>query len=382
MILYKFYAWTREIYFENLMGSAFNDVLAGSSVGNILYGGLGNDSLDGGLANDTLYGGAGNDKYIYSSGSGKGNDIIEDESGSADQISFGSAYTAANTSLARFGQYDLALVSGGQNLFYIKNQFTLDGSIESVKWGDGSILNLLTYSHTLNGTTAGETLYGTSYGAAGDVINALGGDDTVYAGAGNDVVSGGDDTDTIEGGLGDDTLDGGFGTDTVSYASATLAVSVNLALATAQNTGGAGTDLLSNFENIMGSAFGDILTGNASANTLTGAAGADTITGGLGADAFKFVLGSLDGTSDHITDYSTAQGDKIDLKDLLIGYDPITKLITDFVEFTDSGANTLMKVDKDGTGTAYGWQQVGFLDNVTGLTDEAALKASGNLIVV
>lgn len=680
--------------FENLIGSDFNDVLAGSSVGNILYGGLGNDSLDGGLANDTLYGGAGNDKYIYSSGSGKGNDIIEDESGAADQVAFGAAYTAANTSLVRVGQYDLALVSGGQNLFYIKNQFTLDGSIESIKWGDGSILNLLTYNHPLNGTAAGETLYGTSYGAAvGDVINALGGADTVYAGDGNDVVSGGDDgdflygengndllngnlgndtlnggagsdtasyvdaasfvavnlsvvtaqntlgsgvdtlidienitgslfddvligsdaantidgmdgndmikgglgddtliggvgtdtltyagsatsiavnlatltaqdtlgagidtlsgfenligsafndtltgdanantiegclgndtlngglgvdtvsyasasalvkvnlatltaqnssgagtdtlsafenilgsiyndtltgntgantidggsgndviqgglgddsligglgtdtvtyaaasaaialnlatltaqntggagTDTlsgfeyiigsayndtlignsssnkIEGGLGNDTLDGGTGTDTVSYASASSAVTVNLATTIAQNTGGAGTDLLANFESIYGSAFGDTLTGNASANTLTGAAGADTITGGLGADAFKFVLGTMDGTSDHITDYSTAQGDKIDLRDLLVGYDPLTKLITDFVEFTNSGANTIMKVDRDGVGTAYGWQQIGFLDNVTGLTDEAALKASGNLIVI
>ncbi|GEM_PF-2614586 len=29
----------------------------------------------------------------------------------------------------------------------------------------------------------------------------------------------------------------------------------------------------------------------------------------------------------------------------------------------------------------YGWQQMAVLDNVTGLTDEAALKTSGNLVV-
>jgi hypothetical protein len=107
----------------------------------------------------------------------------------------------------------------------------------------------------------------------------------------------------------------------------------------------------------------------------------DTLTGGYGPDTFRYLASDLDANSDHITDFSTAQGDKIDIKDLLVGYDPVTKAITDFVEFTTSGANTIAKVDRDGTGTTYGWQQIAILDNVTGLTDEAALKASGNLIV-
>ena len=64
------------------------------------------------------------------------------------------------------------------------------------------------------------------------------------------------------------------------------------------------------------------------------------------------------------------------------GYDPLTKAITDFVEITTSGTNSIVKVDIDGAGTAYGFQQLATLQNITGLTDEAALKASGHLIAV
>ena len=45
---------------------------------------------------------------------------------------------------------------------------------------------------------------------------------------------------------------------------------------TAQNTVGAGTDTLFNFENLTGSAFNDTLTGNGSANILSGLAGNDS----------------------------------------------------------------------------------------------------------
>ena len=41
----------------------------------------------------------------------------------------------------------------------------------------------------------------------------------------------------------------------------------------------------------------------------------------------------------------------------------------------------MVRVDRDGAGTSYGWQQTVQLTNVTGLTDEAALQVSGNLIV-
>ena len=54
-------------------------------------------------------------------------------------------------------------------------------------------------------------------------------------------------------------LTGGNGIDRVSYAGAASAVTVSLAVTTAQTTGGSGTDTLATFENLTGSASGDTL---------------------------------------------------------------------------------------------------------------------------
>ena len=81
--------------------------------------------------------------------------------------------------------------------------------------------------------------------------------------------------DTLSGDGNNNTLDGGAGTDTVTYASAGAGVTVSLAISGAQNTGGAGTDTLLNFENLTGSAFNDTLSGDGNNNTLDGGAGTD-----------------------------------------------------------------------------------------------------------
>jgi Ca2+-binding RTX toxin-like protein len=81
-------------------------------------------------------------------------------------------------------------------------------------------------------------------------------------------------------------MDGGpAGSDTASYADATAAVTVSLAhQGSAQNTIGAGSDTLSNFENLTGSARNDTLTGDGNANILSGLAGNDVEMGGTGND--------------------------------------------------------------------------------------------------
>ncbi len=61
-------------------------------------------------------------------------------------------------------------------------------------------------------------------------------------------------------------LDGAAGNDTVSYAFASAGVTVSLASAGAQATGGSGSDTLISIENLIGSGFNDSLTGNAGNN--------------------------------------------------------------------------------------------------------------------
>src|SRR5262249_56472102 len=83
------------------------------------------------------------------------------------------------------------------------------------------------------------------------------------------------------------------GTDTASYFCWTDGVAVSL-VAGASNAGGeAQGDVLSNIENLEGSAFADTLTGSAGSNALAGGdgndwlygrGGADTLDGGAGFD--------------------------------------------------------------------------------------------------
>jgi hypothetical protein len=103
-------------------------------------------------------------------------------------------------------------------------------------------------------------------------------------------------------GAGNNTLNGSSGTDTADYSTAASAVTLSLALAGAQATGGSGSDTLVSIEDLAGSAFNDKLTGSSAVNVLRGAAGADTLSGGAGADTF--VISSLSG-SDTITDFAS-----------------------------------------------------------------------------
>jgi Ca2+-binding RTX toxin-like protein len=146
----------------------------------------------------------------------------------------------------------------------------------------------------------------------------------------DDVITGGAGDDLIDGGAGADTIDGGADTDTVTYATSDAAVNVDLTNTGAQSGGDAEGDILSNIENLTGSAFNDTLTGNSGANvisggdgndvieggagdddvsggagddTIAGGAGADKLTGGSGAD--KFVV---DDGGDLITDFDTSTG--------------------------------------------------------------------------
>ncbi len=211
---------------NEIRGTMLKDIINGNGGDDVIFGDGNDDVLNGGAGNDILNGGYGNDQYVYSAGGGQGSDIIRDDSGSADMVVLGTGYTSANISFVRVGTYDLAIKSGSQQLFLIENQFNGSGAMETIKYGDGSTLNLSLYSHTLNGTAGDDSLYGTSYGAGADKINGLDGNDYIYAGSGDDIVTGGngndyiygdDGNDTIAGNAGDDYIYTGTGNDTVIY---------------------------------------------------------------------------------------------------------------------------------------------------------------------
>ncbi len=84
-----------------------------------------------------------------------------------------------------------------------------------------------------------------------------------------------------------DQIDGGDGTDTVTYGASDAGVVVDLGKTTAQAGGHAAGDLLSNIENIIGSAYDDTLTGDTNNNKLSGREGNDTLNGGDGNDRLE-----------------------------------------------------------------------------------------------
>ncbi|EHO8357129.1 BapA prefix-like domain-containing protein [Salmonella enterica] len=93
---------------------------------------------------------------------------------------------------------------------------------------------------------------------------------------------------------------------------------------------------------LIGSAYGDTLI----YHLLNGA----DATGGNGADRWQ--------------NFSTAQGDKIDIHELLTGWDHQAATLGNFVQVHTSGANTVISVDRDGVGSAFKSTDLVTLENV------------------
>ena len=114
----------------------------------------------------------------------------------------------------------------------------------------------------------------------------------------NDTLIGDDGANVIEGGKESDYLDGGGGVDTVSYRYSPSSVTVSLVAGVVGAKADAAGDRLRNFENIIGSAYDDILTGDANNNVIEGLAGADKLDGGGGTDTLSYTSSNAGVTID------------------------------------------------------------------------------------
>jgi Ca2+-binding RTX toxin-like protein len=405
---------------ENVTGSPYADVLYAAPTGSIINAGAGDDYLYGGDGNDILIGGDGANNYYFSHGS----DVIDNSSESATNMG-GSlltinanfedlTFTAVNST-----DLNIALNGTSDNVTILN---ALDCSSEealTLALNNGYI-DLSRYSswQHVSGTYTADGSESLIIGSAGDdtitgVVSAygahifgMGGDDTLIGTASADNLVGGDGNDTFVavGGnywYSNDRFDGGAGTDTVDYSDAPGAVTASLASGTASNNGYGyyGTDTFISIENLIGSSHDDTLTGDGNANVLTGGdgadtlsggggndvlygdGGADTLTGGTGADTFVFKAATAFSAVDTISDFNTSQGDKIDIHDLLVGFNPLTSAITDFVQITASGSNAIVSVDADGPTGGSSYVQIATLTGQSALAGhEADLLANGNLI--
>lgn len=231
-------------YANYLQGYAGNDVISGGQYGDQLFGDDGNDTLYGKTGVDHLFGGSGNDTL-----NGGGDFDTLDGGLGSDTVSYAGAQQGVTVMFSNFAM-NTNDAEGDQ--YY---------SIENVT---GS-----SYADTLEGNSGANVLNG---------------------GYGNDVLMGAYGNDTLIGGAGADSMDGGFGTDKASYAEALVGVTASLAVP-ALNSHEATGDTYQSVEGLIGSDFGDTLSGDSGANTIEGRAGNDSLNGGAGADKLYGGLG-------------------------------------------------------------------------------------------
>lgn len=254
---------------EGFNGSAFDDVLTADGNANRLFGFGGADRLIAGSGDDVLSGGDGNDVLAGNAG----NDSLDGGAG-VDLADFQGAAGGVVVNLVT------GLATGGDGSDQLSDIENVNGS----DFGDNIV-----------GDGGANELYGLG---ASDILSGGPGSDKLFGGANDDLLSGDGD---------DDLLDGGDGVDTARYLSATAGVIVSLLTGSA--SGGGGADKLVAIENVVGSAFDDVIIGDAGANRLDGQDGNDLLSGGDGNDTLLYGPGVniLDGGAGFDTvDYQAA----------------------------------------------------------------------------
>ena len=310
-----------------------NDVINGTSGNDVLSGGAGDDIIDGLGGSDKLLGGEGDDTLLYSNDAIWTSGFVAWNVGAPDAVINGDKVTVApryrNHDNFDSGEGTDTLIMGDDDeALFLDDRYSdnPDGyntariiDIEIIRAGDGDdIVDL----------TSKQFMYG---------------DVSIYGDGGNDVLWGNAGDDYIEGGTGNDHLDGASGNDTLF--------------------GGAGNDRM---------------FGQSGDDTFIVGEGNDKIYTGSGVDTIVYNM--VDSKSDHVFDFEASEGDRLDLSDILEGYDALTDAISDFVTVTQQGANTIISVDVDGG--ADNFVQIAKLHGVCGLGDAQSLEDSGTLITM
>ncbi|MDR6149625.1 Ca2+-binding RTX toxin-like protein [Sphingomonas sp. SORGH_AS742] len=379
---------------QNLIGSAYNDILAASAGGGKLQGGGGGDNLVANAGADQIDGGAGFDfvNYAYSNGGVTVNLTTGVGSGGYAQ---GDTYTGLEGIYAS-GNADTLTGTGGVNIIkgFAGNDIIEGlGGADTLDGGDG--IDTVSYANSAQGVTVNLNLTTAQLSggdASGDILsnfeNILGSAqaDILTGNAGANTLTGGAGDDVLEGGADADTLDGGTGSDTASYAGSGAGVTVDLRVATAQSsTGDASGDVLTGIENLTGSALDDMLTGNSGNNvlrggagndTLVGLGGDDTIDGGDGTDTITYVA-SLTGVTVNLTTNVNLGGDAQD--DLIQNVENVTGSAFDDTLTGDANANALL--GGDGNDVLAGLGGADTLDGGAG-SNTADYSASGAAVSV
>ena len=334
----------------NLVGNALS--ATGNALNNSLYGTAGNNILDGGTGADFMAGGTGNDTYIVDNIG----DVVSETSTLASEID--TVRASVNYTLG--ANLENLILTGSGNIYGVgnsqnnvitgnegNNQLIGGAGLDTMIGGKGNDIysidqagelalvqelasegtDSLFIEYTATAQTGTVDLNLNNLKNVENVVVTGAGDFTL---AGNDLgnsLTGSSGNDFINGGKGADTMTGGGGNDTyivdnigdVVSETGTSLSEIDSVYSYVDYTLGANLEIL----NLVGSAskgtgngLNNSIYGNDADNILDGGAGTDTLTGGAGADTFVFSSRTdmgLGASRDVITDFSSLQGDKIDL---------------------------------------------------------------------
>ncbi|HEX8258543.1 MAG TPA: calcium-binding protein, partial [Allosphingosinicella sp.] len=309
---------------------------------NTIVTGAGDDIIDGGAHGDRMFGGAGNDIYYVDEPNERFNTPGGGYDQDYDQVSeyFDKGIDEVRTSFdyflgdnvenlrARAGSGPLELTGNSLDNVITGGRFddALVGGLGDDRLIGGRGIDTAKYTTATGGVVVSLLLRDAQDTEAAG-IDTLAGIENLSGSAHADILRGNEGHNKLSGGAGDDLLRGfggndqllgGTGVDGVTYVGTESRVVIDLARSDAQNTGGAGIDLLNGIEDVTGSSFGDILRGSERANRIVGGdgadrldgkAGADTIIGGAGADLITGGQGAdvlTGGTGDDI--FTIARG--------------------------------------------------------------------------
>ncbi|MBU3556003.1 hypothetical protein ICN31_10665, partial [Polynucleobacter sp. UB-Piko-W3] len=387
------YGDTANLLLSDGMAGGTSDYLIGGAGNDVLWGQSGDDTLDGGTGNDTMYGGTGNDTYYVDSASDYAIDAANLAAGSngglintggVDWIYASATVDMSDTSHFRYIE-NVRLVDSAQ-------AFTMSGS----DYYSTSYLGII-------GTEYSNILTGNQYD---NWINGFAGDDTMTGGGGNDVITGG---------TGNDTLDGSYGNmDILIYGTGNIADTISkndgrygynlLATLTNHNGDGikanlnyydyrfdannlikaytvtgsvnvnAGTDLVYNFDGIVGTNFNDTIVGTDGDNWIEGGRGNDTLVGAGGFDWVSLGANSNYGLTVDLGAMRLADNTVVNLDwskyqsqstALVINLASLSTVANAYYDGATYSAGTFITNGGNGLGTitAWGFEGIGLSDN-------------------
>ena len=341
---------------DTILGQAHDDLLSDTAGANYIAGGDGQDTITGGLFKDTIFG-------------GNGLDVINGGLG-ADKISAGGgADTVTGT-----GE-DIVNLGKGNDTYLLDAAFAgqAGDTVDGGKHDDLIDASAATSAVNLLGNVGSDTLFG---GSAGDTLEGNGGKDSIYAGDGNDTVLGGGGFDYTELGDGNDiyndvkkggadTVLAGDGNDTVKTLDGNDLIIASSGNNLVESGLGRDTIRIGSGNDTANAGLGhDLIEISGGTNQIEAGGGADTIVVkggtsalnlGLGEDVIRLAFTDTASAGEQrVLDFNVKK-DTIDLgplADITAHWDGISNPFAALLSLEQDGADTLLRADFDGDGTA------------------------------